>query len=86
MFQLDRMGFESFIEEYKNLGIKIPFKYVEKGLLIDIEEELENFTEIIKDYIIVADLTEKTKKRYLRDINQNESNYDMLFNVIKSFV
>jgi len=71
---------------FKHENIKVPLKYVEKGLLIDMDEPFENFIQCIEDYIILANITEKTKKRYIRDLRQQENKFEILFDSLQSFI
>lgn len=86
MFFIDDPGLAELIEQdYKILQIKIPFKWIEKGFLVDIDDDYEEFINHIKDRINMGDISEKTKLRYLKNINNNESELTAYFLTVKNF-
>tara|TARA_Y100001972_G_C7483740_1_gene245652 strand:- start:293 stop:565 length:273 start_codon:yes stop_codon:yes gene_type:complete len=83
---ISNAGCLDFEFQFKHQNIKVPLKYVEKGLLINIDEPFQNFIQCIEDRIIMADIGEKTKKRYLRDLRQQCNQFEILFDSLQSYL
>tara|TARA_R110000772_G_scaffold268128_1_gene394222 strand:- start:597 stop:878 length:282 start_codon:yes stop_codon:yes gene_type:complete len=75
-----------FIKLYEALNIKIPFKYIEKGLFINLDEDFEDFINHIKDVIVMSNINGKTKDRYLKKIIQQEIYIKLLFDYLPSII
>mgnify|MGYP005988895611 CR=1 FL=1 len=86
MFYMNAFHCEQFARRVKQHNIIVPIKYVEKGLLNDSQSDFDEFYESIKERLIVANLTEKTRSRYLRGLEADLNNLELLFNYVQSIV
>ena len=72
MLRMNAYQCEQFGKLMKDNEITVPEKYVEKALLNDINCHFNEFYYDILDRIKVADVSEKTKKRYENKLHEEE--------------
>ncbi len=72
MLRMNAYQCQQFGKLMKDNEITVPEKYVEKALLNDINCEFNEFYYDILDRIKVADVSEKTKKRYENKFYEEE--------------
>ena len=70
---------------YKGLDMKLPYKYVEKGLLIHTDETIEDFIQCIEEHIKVANISFSTLRRYLRNLREERVQIEILFEILRLF-
>tara|TARA_E500000318_G_scaffold69897_1_gene64678 strand:- start:19920 stop:20171 length:252 start_codon:yes stop_codon:yes gene_type:complete len=77
---------EQYNRKIKQLGIITPIKYVEKGLMNDSQSNFDEYYDNIKERLIMANVSEKTRSRYLRQFENESNKLEILFNHVKSIV
>ena len=86
MFHMNAYQCEVFHRFFKEVKPSISYKFFEMGLMNKTDESFENFMATICERVMMADLTDSTRTRYLRSIQNEVSKYEILFDHLQSIV
>ena len=77
---------QQFEELIKESNIRIPVKYVEKALLQNSDCEFDAFYYSVLDRIKGADLSEKTRNRYIKMFENSRYKFIILYSDLKNML
>lgn len=77
---------QQFVKLIKESNIRIPVKYVEKALLQNSDCEFDAFYYSVLDRIKGADLSEKTRNRYIKMFENSRYKFIILYSDLKNML
>lgn len=77
---------QQFKKLIKESNIRIPVKYVEKALLQNSDCEFDAFYYSVLDRIKGADLSEKTRNRYIKMFENSRYKFIILYSDLKNML
>ncbi len=86
MFHMNAYQCEVFQRFFKEVKPSISYKFFEKGLMNKTDESFEQFIATICERVMMADLTDSTRTRYLRSLTNELGKYEILFEHLQSIV